>query len=128
MPLYLKEAIQEYLKDGVYTYATRGDDLFLMTYYANPHMFEKKPKVLLRNYEREYGHPLFVRYNDKALAYLLKFVSLRFKTHFSNVSFPIIPLTISSRDICLFSPGLLDNNPEQIRNKLKISAYVLETT
>ena len=24
------------------------------------------------------------------------------------------------------SPGLLDNNPEQIRNKLKISAYVLE--
>ena len=26
------------------------------------------------------------------------------------------------------SPGLLDNNPEQIRNKLKISAYVLETT
>ena len=28
----------------------------------------------------------------------------------------------------LHSPGLLDNNPEQIRNKLKISAYVLETT
>ena len=26
------------------------------------------------------------------------------------------------------SPGLLDNNLEQIRNKLKISAYVLETT
>ena len=26
------------------------------------------------------------------------------------------------------SPGLLDNNPEQVRNKLKISAYVLETT
>ena len=26
------------------------------------------------------------------------------------------------------SPGLLDNNPEQIRNTLKISAYVLETT
>ena len=26
------------------------------------------------------------------------------------------------------SPGLLDNNPEQIRNKLKISAYVLEAT
>ena len=26
-----------------------------------------------------------------------------------------------------FSPGLLDNNPEQIRNKLQISAYVLET-
>ena len=34
-------------------------------------------------------------------------------------------------DICsgiAFSPGLLDNNPEQIPNKLKISAYVLETT
>ena len=27
-----------------------------------------------------------------------------------------------------YSPGLLDNNPEQIRTKLKISAYVLETT
>ena len=26
------------------------------------------------------------------------------------------------------SPGLLDNSPEQIRNKLKILAYVLETT
>ena len=26
------------------------------------------------------------------------------------------------------SPGLLDNNPEQIRKKLKISAYVLEET
>ena len=26
-----------------------------------------------------------------------------------------------------YSPGLLENNPEQIRNKLKISAYVLET-
>ena len=26
------------------------------------------------------------------------------------------------------SPGLLDNNPDQIRNKLKISAYVLEKT
>ena len=26
------------------------------------------------------------------------------------------------------SPGLLDNNSEQIRNKLKISAYVFETT
>ena len=25
------------------------------------------------------------------------------------------------------SLGVLDNNPEQIRNKLKISAYVLET-
>ena len=28
----------------------------------------------------------------------------------------------------IHSPGRLDNNPEQIRNKLKISAYVLETT
>ena len=27
-----------------------------------------------------------------------------------------------------YSTGLIDNNPEQIRNKLKISAYVLETT
>ena len=27
-----------------------------------------------------------------------------------------------------YSPGVLDNNPEQIRNKLKISAYVLEPT
>ena len=26
------------------------------------------------------------------------------------------------------SPGVLDNNAEQTRNKLKISAYVLETT
>ena len=26
------------------------------------------------------------------------------------------------------SPGVLDNNPEQLRNKLKMSAYVLETT
>ena len=26
------------------------------------------------------------------------------------------------------SPGVLDNNPEQIRNKLKIAAYALETT
>ena len=26
------------------------------------------------------------------------------------------------------SPGLSDISPEQIRNKLKISAYVLETT
>ena len=31
-------------------------------------------------------------------------------------------------DLFVHSPGLLDNNPEQIRNKLKISAYVLETT
>ena len=28
----------------------------------------------------------------------------------------------------IISPGVLDNNPEQTRNKLKISAYVLETT
>ena len=28
----------------------------------------------------------------------------------------------------IYSSELLDNNPGQIRNKLKISAYVLETT
>ena len=27
-----------------------------------------------------------------------------------------------------YSPGVLDNNPEQTCNKPKISAYVLETT
>ena len=33
-------------------------------------------------------------------------------------------------EFCRFtcSRGVLDNNPEQIRNKLKISVYVLETT
>ena len=36
--------------------------------------------------------------------------------------------TASCRSPSSTSPGLLDNNPEQIRNKLKISAYVLETT
>ena len=101
MSLYLKEAIQEYLKDGLYTYATRGDDFFSMTYYANPLIFEKKTKMLLRNYEREYGHPLFVHYDDKSLAYLPHFVSLQFKTYFLNVSFLIIPLTIYSLDYCL---------------------------
>ena len=40
---------------------------------------------------------------------------------------PIITLGVRWVDL-LISPGLLDNNPEQIRNKLKISAYVLETT
>ena len=65
--------------------------------------------------ERDYGHALFVPYADKTLSYLLNFVSLRFKTYFSNVRYPIIPLlTIAPRggDICLLlHPNYLKEMP-----------------
>ena len=97
LPLYLKEGIQDNLDD--YSYYNRLYDFFDM--YA---MDERLPTKMFFKYEEEYGHPLFARYADKTLAYLLTFISLQFKTYFSNLRSPIIPLITTSiygRHTCL---------------------------
>ena len=116
MPLYLKEGIEEHIKDGLYNTYEWGYDYNLFSPDMDYALVEKKPKKLLRNYERDYGHPLFVRHDDKTLAYLLNFVSLQFKTYFSNVSSPIIPLLTTSfrlgRRYCLLlHPDYLKEMP-----------------
>ena len=64
---------------------------------------EQLPAKLVLKYENKYGHPLFVRYADKTLAYLLNFISLQFKTYFLTLRSPIIPLITTSyrRDTCM---------------------------
>ena len=92
-PLYLKEGIQDNLQDyGPYT-----------GIYDFSGMHERLPANFLSKDEEEYGHPVFVRYDDKTLAYLLNFISLQFKAYFSNLRYPIIPLftTRNGRDTCL---------------------------
>ena len=97
LPLYLKDGIQNNLQDygfydGVYAFFDEYD------------MDERLPTNLFFKYEEEYGHPLFARYADKTLPYLLNFISLQFKTYFSNLRSPIIPLITTSaygRDTCL---------------------------
>ena len=93
LPLYLKEGIQDNLQD----YGDYGG------IYEFDGMDERLPANLLFKDEEEYGHPIFVRYGDKTLAYLLNFISLQFKAYFSNLRYPIIPLYTTSygRDTCL---------------------------
>ena len=100
LPLYIKEGLQQKIQD--YSYNDRMYKMYGFTdMYA---MDERFPANRLFKYEKEYGHPLFVRYTDTNLAYLLNFISLQFKTYFSNLRSPIIPLITTSnngRDYCL---------------------------
>ena len=112
-PLYLKEGIEKLLYEGLYSEYDEYDDM-----YDPPNTYsiwDGPYKGRLLAYERDYGHALFVLYADKTLSYLLSFISLRFKTYFSNDSSPSIPLLVidpGDDDICLLlHPDYLKEMP-----------------
>ena len=111
MPLHLKEGMERFLREGLHSDYEYG------SYYPSfSYSFIDQPiKTRFLDYERDYGHSLFVSYADKTVSYLLGFIYRRFKTYFSNVSSPIIPMftiSLGGRDICLLlHPDYLKEMP-----------------